>query len=86
MSWLEQAELLRMLSEGLQVGLRVSLEGSVEETQICFSVEWSLQEAVPRPGKPGEAFITVTRAATTRSRACRSTGGRCPELRVDRST
>lgn len=54
--------------------------------EICFSVEWSLQEAVPRPGKPAEAFIAVTRAATTRLQACRSTGGRCPELRVDRST
>lgn len=31
---------------GLQVGLRVSLEGDSDE--ICSSMEWSLQEGVPR--------------------------------------
>lgn len=28
--------------------------------EICFSLEWSLQEVVPRPGKSAEAFIAVT--------------------------
>lgn len=31
---------------GLQVGLRVSLERDSDE--ICSSMEWSLQEGVPR--------------------------------------
>lgn len=31
-----------------------------DSDEICFSMEWSLQEVVPRYGKPAEAFITVT--------------------------
>lgn len=38
---LEQAELLWMLSEGLQVGLRVCLEGLVEETWMRIVSAWS---------------------------------------------
>lgn len=46
-----------MLSEGLQHG---GLGGG--DSEICFSVERSLQEAVPGPGEPAETFTTVTRA------------------------
>lgn len=31
-----------------------------DSDEICFGMAWSLQEVVPRPGKPTEAFITVT--------------------------
>lgn len=34
--------------------------GGGDLDEICFSVAWSLQKAVPRPRKPAEAFITVT--------------------------
>jgi len=54
LTWLEQAELLRMLLEGLQVGLRVSLEGSVEETRMRFVSAWSgvYRRQFPDPGSP----------------------------------
>lgn len=49
----------------MQVGLRVSSEGDWDE--ICSSTEWSLQEGVPRAGKPAEAFVTVIEVAVTHS-------------------
>lgn len=62
-------------TEGLLGGL-----GGGDLDENCFSVEWNLQEVVPRLGKP------ITRAAAVCSLGCRSTGGKRPELRVDRST
>lgn len=35
------------------------------DSELCFSVERSLQEAVPGRGEPAETFTAVTRALTS---------------------